>query len=255
MIILITMYFFGEISKGSKTELSHLKLIPYWHRPGGGLQEIFDHMKKKGLKNFGSLEKEYIEVYVGSLIALALEKQDNTDFWIAKTPSQYDPPDIVVMTIKNSEKVKGATFDAREIEVRRAMSINEELIDGILKKDENKYPDKYILACFVEVPGIYDLIALSKNLAAKLKNIKNVVLVFHGAHIPDITIPLSEKDLLGMITIAQVHPVFESHQINILDALREWRGNAGKLIYTRDAQIWWGKRSNEEEYPKIINFK
>ncbi len=238
------MFFEGIKSKRSKTELSHLKLIPYWHRPGGGLKEVWDHTKKKGFKSFINLEKEYIELYVGSLLTLALQKQESLEFWIGKPT--IDPPDLALMTIE-----KGV-FSAREIEVTRSVSIDRTLIDTILAKDKFNYPDTYILACYIEVPGVYNLLELSKELGNKLKRLKNVVLVFHGMYMLDPNKPLSEKELLGNVSIVQVHSVFHNHQINLFDSLKEWHEDRGKLAYVKDGQIFWGKREGEIYYPTIL---
>lgn len=241
---IFSMFFSGTKSNSSKTDLIHLKLTSYWHRPGGGLQEVWDHTKKKGLKSFANLEKEYIELYVGSFLTLALQNQESLKFWIAKPIS--DPPDLFLMTID-----KGV-FTAREVEVTRSVSIDRTLIDTILEKDKLKYPDKYILVCYIEVPGVYDLLSLSQELSSKLKNLKNVVLVFHGTYITNIDSRLSEKDFLGNVSVVQIQPVFHTHQANLFDSIKEWQKDKEKLVHVRDGAIYWGLRPGETNYPKII---
>ena len=241
------MFFTGTPSKESRLELTHLKEIRYWHRPGGGLSEVIEHMRKNKLKNFDYLDNSHKELWAASCFALGLQQIENLDFWIGK-PLQ-DPPDMVVMTIGKEGK-----FNAREVEVVRMPTADKALIDYIMEKDKKVYPDKYILVCFVEAPGPQNLIDLFQELPSRLKRLKNIVLVFHGMMIPtpDFSVDSLDDDTrINSISVVQVSPVFSPVQIHLLNSLKTWHEDGGKLAYVKDMQIYWGLREGDA-YPKIL---
>ncbi|MCC6290476.1 hypothetical protein IT398_00115 [Candidatus Nomurabacteria bacterium] len=236
------MYFAGDLTKSSKWELLHLKEVSYWHRAGSGIQEVFNRMRASGKKHLSEMDTETIEVWVTTMLALAMQHREKKIFWLGKPKN--DPPDMAVMTVTET-----GYFHAREIEVTRCMHPNENLIKNILKKDrENKLSEKYILCGFMEIHGHYNLVSIGNYLQTKLENIKNVVLVFNGGMIFN-TDEIATRNLW---TVAQISPVFDAITVNISSEYNNWLNDPDKLRYTKNGQIYFGKKTLDETYPTIL---
>jgi hypothetical protein len=240
------MEFVGDLSESSKWELLHLKEILYWHKAGSGIQECFNRMQVSGKRTLGQMDTDTIEVWATTMFALALQYRERKIFWLGRPKN--DPPDMAVMTV-----TENGYFHARELEVTRCIHPNEELIANILKKDkENKLPEKYILCAFVEMPGKYDLIKVGKDLQTKLVNIKNVILVFHGVGLPNSNDIIDEVKMKNLWTVAQVSPVFDAVTLDISTEYKKWLDDPDKLRYTKNGQIYAGKRVSDEPYPTLL---
>ncbi len=240
------MHFVGDLSKTSKWELLHLKEVPYWHRAGSGIQEAFNRMHAAGKRSLDKMDTGTIEVWTTTMLALAMQHRERKDFWLGKPKN--DPPDMAVMTI--TEK---GYFHARELEVTRCINPDEELISNILKKDqENILSEKYILCGFVEVPGKYDLMQVGRDLQNKLVNIKNVVLVFHGVGLEHVDDEIDLEKTKNFWTVAQISPVFDAITLDIADEYKKWLDDPGKLVYTEDGRINFGKRNHTDPYPTLL---
>ncbi len=240
------MHFAGDLTKSSKWELLHLKEVPYWHRAGSGIQEAFNRMRASGKKNLTEMDTETIEVWTTTILALAMQHREEKTFWLGKPKN--DPPDMAIMTVTET-----GHFHARELEVTRCMHPNEELTTNILKKDkENKLSDKYVLCGFVEAPGHYDLISIGNDLQAKLSNIKNVVLVFNGKGLQSTNEVVDVSAIRNLWTVAQISPVFDAITVDISVEYNNWLNEPDKLRYTKNGQIYAGKKAPDEPYPTLL---
>jgi len=193
------------------------------------------------------MDTETIEVWTTTMLALAMQHREGKIFWLGK--HKDDPPDMAVMTITET-----GHFHARELEVTRCMHPNEKLIKNILKKDkENDLPEKYILCGFVEMPGKYDLVEISKDLQPKLTKIKNVILVFNGKGLLSKDEVIDEKALKNSWTVVQISPVFDVITLDPLIEYDKWLKDPDKLRYTKNGQICAGKRKPSEPYPTLLS--
>ena len=244
------MYFADQNTKNTKFELICLKQIRYWHRPGRGLFEVFQKMKEKDTDDPTLLDKDYVELYIGSLFAMALQESEHIDFWIGK-PLE-DPPDLAVMTM-SQDADKKISFRSRELEITRYTSKGKSLIETILSKDK-PYPANYVIVCFLEPTGIEDFREIYNQLVGKLKNIHHVFLIFNGAKISGREeISEEEEEVIGKVTLIQISPIFDTYTIDIGECLGKWKLNKIRLIYTHNANVYYGLRPGESKYPKIIS--
>lgn len=240
------MEFAGDLSKSSKWELLHLKEVSYWHRAGSGIQEVFNRMKAANTDTLDKMDTGTIEVWTTTLLALALQHKEEKIFWLGKP--RNDPPDMAVMTIADT-----GHFLARELEVTRCRHPDEELVKNILKKDEeNNFSEKYIVCGFVEVSGTYDFIKMGTDLQASLKRIKNVVLIIHGVGVNSRDEEVNFEAVKNLWTVVQIAPVFDSVTLDISAEYRNWMADTAKLVYTKNAGIWYGKRNPTEPYPTLL---
>jgi len=242
------MYFAPKKSDNSRLGLSHLKTIHYWHRPGGGLVEVIEKMREKGITDPTLLGTSYMELYIGSLLGLGLQESEKLDFWIGKP--KEDPPDLAFMTMVFDEKER-LYFHSREVEITRYRKQDKSLIQTILDKDKH-YPGDYIIVCFLEFNGHEELKKISEELIGQLKNIHHVFLVFHGMHFVYLKEPPRKEDLAGKTSIVQLSPIFSTQEINLKESLEKWRLDNKKLAYLDNAKVFYGKRDEETIYPKII---
>ena len=240
------MDFAGDLTKTSKWELLHLKEVPYWHKAGSGIQEVFNRLKASGGKTLHQMDTQTVEVWAATILALAMQHREEKIFWLGKPKD--DPPDMAIMTI-----TERGIFSAREIEVTRCRHANEELITNILKKDrENLLSEKYLLCGFVEVPGKYDLMKMGKDLQSKLVNIKNVILVLHGVGLSDSSDEVDTSKIKNLWTVVQISPVFDAITVDVELEYKKWLDDPDKLRYTKNQQIYAGKRISDEPYPTLL---
>lgn len=244
------MYFSEKKSENSRTALSHLKSVKYWHRPVGGLIEVLQKVKEIGVTDPTQLSGSYMELYIGSLFGIGLEKSENAKFWITKL--KENPPDLAFMTMVSDER-KRVLFYSREVEITRFLNNGyKNLIETILHKDNKNYPRDYVIVCFLEFNGVENLKNISDDLSKKLKNINHVFVVFHGMLLSSVEESLT-KDIIGSkATIVQLVPEFNSQIIDIKECLQKANLDNEKLVYTENAQVFYGLRDGETSYPKII---
>ena len=242
------MFFDKAKNENGRTNLVHLKDIRYWHRPQGGLNEVMLRMKEKNLKDPTLLEKEYIELYIGSLLGIGLQESEGLDFWIAKP--EGDPPDMVFMTMMSDNK-KGIYFHSREVEITRHMSDEISLLERILRKDK-PYPREYILVCFIEITGQSILKDLSDKLKNKLEHIDHVFLVFHGMILSDLINNFSTEEMFTKVSVVQLSPIYDYKIFDILKCLEKTVKDCKKLVYIDGMQVYYGLRTGDTNYPKII---
>jgi hypothetical protein len=237
---------------GNRANLKHLKPVRYWHRPVGGLYEVFDTMMEKGVDTPTSLEGRYMELYIASLFGIALEQFENREFWIAKP--KEDPPDMAFMTMA----VEGENrfyFHSREIEItRHTPTSKKSLVETILSKDR-AYPGDYVIVCFIEMDGQLDFQKLSLQLVTQLKHIQHVFLVFHGAPVDVIRKLPDKNEYKNLVSVVQISPVYNFQVINLLEHLKRGFEDQKRLVYVQDTGVYYGKRpedSNLPGMPKII---
>lgn len=244
------MIFEPSLSQEGRTQLNHLKEILYWHRPGGGLMEVLMRMKDTQKSDPTELTKEYIELYVASLLGMGLEISEKKTFWIAKPP--IDPPDFVFMTMTKDTKGR-IYFSSREVEITRFISLytKTNLLQTILAKDIT-YPEDYIIICFLETDSIEDLRSLSNELIDKLKHISHVFVVFVGMPLSDYLNKYSAKKPIAMINLVQLSPVFDSVSFDLTQKIEEWKRDGEKLVYVDGREVFYGKRNDSESYPSIL---
>ena len=243
------MYFIDKNSGSNKLELNYLKSIRYWHRPGGGLFEVLRKMKEKNTTDPTSLDKSYVELYIGSLFAICLQESENLDFWIGKPDN--DPPDMAFMTMITDQK-KRTKVHSREVEITRFIQGRNSLINTILNKDI-PYPGNYIIVCFLEMSGIIELKKLSEQLIRELKNVHHVFVLFHGASLSNLEKLQEKQEVIKKITVVQLAPRFNEQIINIDDSLEKYRLDNKKFVYIEKGKIYYGLRDNETIIPKIIS--
>jgi hypothetical protein len=53
-------------------------------------------------------------------------------------------------------------------------------------------------------------------------------------------------------TVAQITPIFDAVTLDISSEYNLWLHDPDKLRYTKDGQIYMGKRKPEEPYPTIL---
>lgn len=229
--------------------LSHLKSISYWHRPAGGLVEVIQKMKEKGVRDPTLLGTSYMELYIGSLLGLGLQESEKLDFWIAKT--KENPPDMVFMTAVFDEKER-IYFHSREVEITRCFKKDKSIIETILAKDI-AYQGDYIIVCFLEFNGSEELKKLSENLIKQLKNIHHVFLVFHGIPLATLEESRTKEELAGKVSIVQLSPIFSTQVIDMRKSLENLNLDNKKLIYVDNAKVYYGLRPGDSVFPKIIN--
>jgi hypothetical protein len=233
-------------NNGGRKNLNHLREdVTYWHRPAGAIIEIVNYIKDNNKLDYSSLQNNYKELLIGSLFLSVLEKTQKEKFYISKT--KENPPDFVFMFLKKDERDR-LWFSSREVEIVRNVNSIEELEDTILLKDKNYSKDITIL-CYVETPGITDLRLLSSSICSKLKNISDVLVLFHGVMLDHIQGNLDNK-----VSLVQVSPeyIVYSGEINMNEIIENFKIEPEKLIYVKEGVAYYGKRSETEEYPKII---
>ena len=192
------------------------------------------------------MDTETIEVWTTTILALAMQHREGKTFWLGKPKD--DPPDMAIMTVTET-----GHFHAREIEVTRCIHPNEELTANILKKDrENNLSEKYILCGFLEAPGKYDLMRIGEDLKAKLSKLKNVILIFNGKGLLSVDEVVEESVTKNLWTVVQISPVFDTITIDVSVEYRKWLEDPDKLRYTKNGQIYAGKRSPNEVYPTLL---
>jgi len=239
------MYFSDS---SNKSELIHLKSVRYWHRPGGGIFEVIEKMKEEGITDPTLLDRSYVELYVGSLFAMCLQESEKLDWWISK-PTE-DPPDMAIMTMMRDARQK-LWFCSREVEITRYIQGRKSLIQTILDKDQ-PYPGNYVIACFLEANGIEYLKKISTQLSGKLKNIRNVFLIFHGMSFSEWEKLSEKKEAISKVTLVQLLPVFDVQVIDIENNLEKWKLDDKRLAYVEDGKVYYGLRRGESTTPKII---
>lgn len=233
-------------NNGGRKNLNHLRGdVDYWHRPAGAIFEISKHQTEKAKADYDSLENKYKEILIGSLFLMVLEKTQNEKLFISKTKN--DPPDFVFMFLRKDEKNK-IWLSSREVEIVRNVNSIEELEMTILSKDKN-YPKDMTILCYVETPGMTDLKSLSASVCSKLKNISDIFVLFHGGMIDNIKDNLDKK-----VSLVQISPEYikYSDEIDFDKIYKDFIADEEKLIYTKDGNVYYGKRDNKEEYPKLI---
>ena len=62
------MYFADSTSKDGRSHLNHLKTIPYWHRPAGGLIETVSAIRELS-GSFNGVDNEQMEIFIGCCLA------------------------------------------------------------------------------------------------------------------------------------------------------------------------------------------
>lgn len=241
------MLFEKGASKDSLISLKHLSSVPYWHRPVGGLVEVVNRMKEKGVSDPTKLGNSYVELYIGSFLVMALQERMGLNFWISK-PLQ-DPPDMAFMTMETDEE-KRIKFHSREVEIIRHLNEEMSLIERILCKDR-PYPEEYVVACFIEIYGSLDLREISKELKTRSKHIKHIFVVFHG-----MIAPMAKKvssAAAGYISVVQLSPEFTYETFDITETWKKGMLDDEKLVYVHEGQVFYGLRPTDVDYPKIIN--
>jgi len=242
------MLFNKSKSGNNRSTLNYLKSIRYWHRPIGGLNEVISCMEKKSVKDPTLLDKRYIELYAGSLLAMALQKSEGLEFWIAKP--ENDPPDFVFMTMVFDHNNQ-LYFHSREVEITRYRSEEVSLLERILKKDK-PYPKDYILLCFVEVPGYLESLGeITRKLKEKLVHIEHVFLVFHGVII-DESKNISTKEILRKVSVVQLLPRYSYQTIDIQEEMITGSKDTKRLAYVEGVEVYYGLRKEDVNFPMII---
>jgi len=236
-------------NNGGRKNLNHLRgNVDYWHRPAGAIFEISKYQTENTKKDYDSLENKYKEILIGSLFLMVLEKTQNQKFFISKTKD--DPPDFVFMFLRKDEKNKIRLF-SREVEIVRNVNSIKELEKTILSKDKN-YPKDMAILCYIETPGMTDLKSLSTNICSKLKSISDVFILFHGGMIESIKDNVDKVD--KKVSLVQISPGYikYSDEIDLNEIYKNFISDGEKLIYTKDGKVYYGKRDEKEEYPKLI---
>jgi hypothetical protein len=242
------MLFNKSKSRNNRSNLNYLKLIKYWHRPIGGLNEVISCMEKKSVKDPTLLDKRYIELYAGSLLGMALQKSEGLEFWIAKP--ENDPPDFVFMTMRFDHKNR-IYFRSREVEITRHISEEVSLFERILKKDK-PYPKDYILVCFVEITGCSkSLKKIAKKLKEKLVHIEHVFLVFHGIIISGLK-NISTEEISRKVSVVQLLPQYDYQTIDIQEEMTTGSKDKKRLAYVEGAEVYYGLRKEDVNFPMII---
>lgn len=240
---------FNFTNNGGRKNLNHLRGdVDYWHRPGGAILEVINYCKGSKKIDYDSLENKYKEIFIGFLFLATLEKAQNKKFFIAKTKN--DPPDFVFMFVRKERKggKDRIWLTSREVEVVRNVKSIEDVEKTVLSKDKN-YPKDMTVLCYVETPGVLGLESLSKNVCSKLKNIDNIFILFHGGVISD-----HKKGHENMISLVQISPQFikYSWEINLEELVDNFIKDEEKLVYTKDGSVYYGKKSDKDEYPKLV---
>jgi hypothetical protein len=231
---------------GGRKNLNHLRGdVDYWHRPAGVIFEISKYQTENEKKDYNSLENKYKEILIGSLFLMVLEKTQNEKFFISKTKN--DPPDFVFMFLRKDEKGR-IWLSSREVEIVRNVNSIEELEKTVLSKDKN-YPKDMTILCYIETPGMTDLKFLSTRVCSKLKNISDIFVLFHGGMIDNTKDNLDKK-----VSLVQISPEYikYSDEIDFDEIYKDFITDGEKLIYTKDGKVYYGKRNEKEEYPKLI---
>ncbi len=245
------MLFLKHTSEDSKSNLNYLKSIPYWHRPVGGLVEVVSKMQENKVSNPTLLGNDYMELYIGSFLCIALQENEGLDFWIAKP--HENPPDFVFMTVKKIEK-NAIYFHSREVEITRYVSEEKTIEEIILKKDTgNKYPPEYVLVCFIETTGTGNMKKLAEELRKKLQNINHVFLIFHGVMSLEMVKSLPKEKLVNMVSVVQLLPEYNYQMFNIQDCVEKAVLDTKKLVYLKDGVVYEGLRDGDTVFPRIIN--
>lgn len=234
-------------NSGERKNLNHLRTeVNYWHRPAGAVLEIAEYQAKKKEKDYNDLENKYKEIFIGSLFLMILEKAENKKFYISIIKN--NPPDFVFMFLRKDEKNK-IWLSSREVEIVRNVNSIEELEKTILSKDKN-YPKDMTIVCYVETPGEVDLKSLSNNVSSKLKNITDIFILFHGGMVHN-----TKDNIETKVSLVQISPEYVKYStdIKIDNEYKKFIDDEEKIIYTKDGLVYYGKRNENEEYPKLIN--
>lgn len=237
--------YFSE-AKGEKGNLSYLKPVPYWHRPGGVFIEVFNKIKQSGVSNPTQLSNEYMELYTASLFGMGFEIDQKVRCWLTKP--QSDPPDFALMTLSGEESGK-IYLNSREIEITRYRG-DKELFNTIAIKDKKAYPPDYVLLCFFEATGNVNTKNLSQSLCREMNNIGHVFLVGHGI-ITD-RAPLA-SEIGKKVSIIQLVPEYSVVTFDLDKYFEGIQGDNKKLVHVEGRDVRWGLRDGDSKYPNLIN--
>jgi hypothetical protein len=194
-----------------------------WFNPSYGLVGFWNEHKKILQKTHTTHDsvwrhkdlKRAKEIFVTSIIAKAISKQDLTQWWINKPKA--DPPDGVIGTIVDINGFK--KMSVREVEI--VEHFNGKLIDTIRKKLlDKRYEPNTILTCYISQGGIFDLKKESKTLLNKITSLTHIFFVFPGLNIKNIKETKNDNDLLRSVfkySVVQIKPVYSEIEIDPIE--------------------------------------
>ena len=201
-----------------------------WHHPMKGMFKYAESMREHG-GDILKLSKKDRERYCISLVALALQKDSNLDWWI-NMPNR-DTPDGLVMTL--SEESEGSyRGQLLEIEVVEHRDTPGTLLETIKRKmTEKAYGANTSLVCLVLSSAIYDLELLSKQVAQIDSPLKQIFIVFAGVPLSSDT-PTDEQ-LRTTFTMVQLRPTFEKSSFDYRPYIEDFKrrydmGQESRLI-------------------------
>lgn len=218
-----------------------------WFNPAYGITHFLGNYKK--LMNI----KEAKEIYVSSIIAMAMSKQEQTEQWWVIKPKK-DPPDGVIGTIV--EKNGLPEMRVREIEV--VEHTGGDILDTIRKKlSKKQYEPNTILACYLLRGGVFDLEVLSKIISREATSLSHIFLAFPGRKLSDIHESATQNDFLRSIlkiTLVQIKPVYSFSSIDPIEDCKNWKeGKEGSFFIFEGKGKGGSRPISLENSPKLYD--
>lgn len=227
-------FYFGETEGDDLMKKINLRDINsrarQWDHPVKGLFKYAQSMKERD-GDILKLPKKERERYCVSIVALALSKDSNLDWWM-HMPNP-DPPDGLVITFR--QEGNGAYMGyMREVEVVEQRDTPDRIFDVIRDKMvEKSYGSNTILICLVLTPAVYDLKKLAMMLTNIESSLKHVFVVFTGVAFGG-SLP-SNTQLQTTYTMVQLLPHFEQLTLDVRPYLDDFskryeKGQESRLI-------------------------
>ncbi len=213
-----------------------------WFNPAYGITHFLGNYK-----NLANIKKAK-EIYVTSIIAMAMSKQNQTEQWWVIKPKK-DPPDGVIGIVVQKNGLP--EMYVREVEIVEHME--GDILDTIRKKlSKKRYEPNTILACYLLKDGTFDLEALSKIISREITSLNHIFLAFPGLKLSDINKNIAQDDFLRSIfkiTLVQIKPVYSFSSIDPIEDCKNWKEWKESSFFIFEGRGKGGLRSITLENP------
>lgn len=221
-----------------------------WEHPCAALKNIFANFEEYD-HNILNAPKKQREALAVAFVAMVLKKKTANDWWYYMLPDKYETPDGLVITL-HPEK-DGFKGSVREIEVVEHRDTDKSISERIEDKLKTSYSPDTVIVCLALVPGEYDFLTVSQNLANTTRISKEVFIVYHGTRLSQGEIA-KEKDFFS-VTLVQLAPKFAYESLDIREALDAFgkayeKGQEARI--TKGNHIYYATSNPEFRSPQTI---
>ncbi|OHB14772.1 MAG: hypothetical protein A2431_00350 [Candidatus Zambryskibacteria bacterium RIFOXYC1_FULL_39_10] len=209
-----------------------------WFNPSYGLRYFWEEQRKLAQK-FADKPFQYVwdhrelkrakEIYAMSIIAKAMSKSDQRQWWMIKP--QNDPPDGVIGTIMEDKGFP--EMCVREVEIVEHKDGN--LLDTVRKKLSSKqYEPNTILVCYISQGGVFDFKRNSEIILQEATSLDNIFFVFPGLMVSDIPKNGSTKEVaraMLKVSSVQIKPIYSMETIDPIEDTRDLKEQGAFFIF------------------------